>query len=73
MQSFGVIWSVAVDWTGSVRSKEISGNVQERFFLKLSDKSAINIIELSWALIGVGREDSDWRVCERSPCAVVSP
>lgn len=72
MRSFGVIWSVAVDWTDSVRSKESSDNIQERFFFKLSDKRAINIIELSWALIGVGREDGDWRVCERSPCAVVS-
>lgn len=73
MRSFDVIWSVAVDWTDSVGSKESSGNIQERFFFKLSDESAINIIELSWALIGVGREDGDWRVCELFPCAVVSP
>ena len=41
MRRLGVIWSVAVDWTGSIRSKKSSGNVQARSALNLSDKSAI--------------------------------
>ena len=39
MRSLGVIWSIAVDWTGSVRNKESLGNVQARFDLKLSIKA----------------------------------
>ena len=47
MRSFDVIWSVAVDWTGSIsiRTQGSSGNVQENLFMNLSAKSAVNIIE----------------------------
>lgn len=43
MRCFGVIWSVAVDWTGSVRSQESSGNVREKIFAGLSGKRCIKV------------------------------